>query len=242
VADERKTLDDLTEVTSLQLTDVLLTKRPGGATSKTEVRDVLNLYKVADAVHAAGAKSAVDDADELPVADSGAAFALKKFTLANMITSIFKTARIIANAQFASATFKLFNAASTPRALTFNTAALTADRTLTLPDRNVDLGNLAGPTFVATANTTAAGAFQKQTGFASVTRISTGVYRYVLANPAPDLNYNFFFNLGPGNSTAVQGAKEDSAFSRTTTTFQILISNSATNTVFDSNHSVGVTL
>jgi len=63
----------------------------------------------------------------------------KRGTLAGLVSSIFTTARTIANGQFAAATFKLFNAAGTPRALTFNTTALTADRSVTLPDANVDL-------------------------------------------------------------------------------------------------------
>ncbi len=37
MVDQRLTLDELNEVTNLQVTDLILTKRPGGATSKTEV-------------------------------------------------------------------------------------------------------------------------------------------------------------------------------------------------------------
>lgn len=65
----------------------------------------------------------------------------KKGTLTGLISSIFATARTIANAQFASASFKLFNAAGTPRALSFITTALTADHSITMPDANVDLVN-----------------------------------------------------------------------------------------------------
>lgn len=97
---------------------------------------------IAAAIHAATGKSALDDADELGLADSAASWALKKVTIANLITSIFKTTRTITNAQFASASFKLFNAAGTPRALTFVTTALTADRTVTASDENINFGHI----------------------------------------------------------------------------------------------------
>ncbi|CDZ55063.1 hypothetical protein [Neorhizobium galegae] len=74
---------------------------------------------------------------------------IKKGALTGLIASVFKTARTIANAQFAAATFKLFNAAGTPRALTFDLAALTADRVLTMPNANVDLSTVQAP-FVST--------------------------------------------------------------------------------------------
>jgi len=193
-----------------------------------------------DATHSAPSKSAIADADEFNVADSDDSFKAKRSTLAELISSIFKAGRIIANAQFAAPTFKLVNAAA--KAAIFNVSALTTDRTVTLPDRDLDLSGVVGSTFVATAYSTAAGAFLKQSGFLSVTRISTGVYRYVMAAPAPDLNYQIFGGLGPGASTGVQGWKEDASFSRTATTFQLMFTNSVTNTTFDINHSVGVTL
>ncbi|MBN9053585.1 MAG: hypothetical protein J0H80_07370 [Rhizobiales bacterium] len=99
---------------------------------------------IAAAIHAATVKATLDDADELVAADSAASWGLKKFTLANLISSIFKTARTIANAQFAAASFKLFNAAGTPKALTFDSTALTADRKITVPDKDVNLGDI-GP-------------------------------------------------------------------------------------------------
>lgn len=93
------------------------------------------------AIHGAPAKSNLADADEFGIWDSVAALA--KVTLSNLVASIFKTTRTIANAQFAAATFKLFNAAGTPRALSFITTALTADRTITMPDADIDLTRLA---------------------------------------------------------------------------------------------------
>ncbi|WP_210422022.1 hypothetical protein [Rhizobium leguminosarum] len=44
------------------------------------------------------------------------------------------------NPQFASASFKLFNAAGTPRAAKFDNTAMTADRTLTMQDRDMTVG------------------------------------------------------------------------------------------------------
>jgi hypothetical protein len=45
-----------------------------------------------------------------------------------------------ANPQFSTASFKLFNAAGTPRAAKFDNTAMTADRTLTLQDRDMTVG------------------------------------------------------------------------------------------------------
>jgi hypothetical protein len=81
------------------------------------------------------------DGDKLGVFDVSAA-ALVSMTISQFIDGIFKAARTIANAQFASASFKLFNAAGTPRALSFDITALTADRQILMPNRNVDLSRL----------------------------------------------------------------------------------------------------
>lgn len=97
---------------------------------------------VQSAINAAVNKALLHDNDRLPVTDSQASYGLKSATLLNIIDSIFQTTRIIGNGQFRAATFKLFNGASTPRALMFNTTALTADRTVTLPDANVDLNKV----------------------------------------------------------------------------------------------------
>ncbi|MDQ0132670.1 hypothetical protein J2T08_000571 [Neorhizobium galegae] len=96
------------------------------------------------AIHNAATKAALADADEMGVIDTAASNVLKKLTLANLITSIFKTARTIANAQFDSASFKLFNAAGTPRAAKFDNSAMTADCTLTLQNRDMTVGVVRG--------------------------------------------------------------------------------------------------
>ncbi|WP_105437678.1 hypothetical protein [Neorhizobium sp. T25_13] len=77
--------------------------------------------------------------DKIPVYDVSAGL-LTSLLYSELLAGTFKTSRTIANAQFDSASFKLFNAAGTPRALTFNTTALTADRVVTMPDSPVDLG------------------------------------------------------------------------------------------------------
>lgn len=90
-----------------------------------------------DLLSAATSDNTLDDTDEVVYLTGTTR---KRGTLAGLITSIFKTTRTIANGQFAAATFKLFNAAGTPRALSFITTALTADRTVTAADANMDLG------------------------------------------------------------------------------------------------------
>lgn len=94
-----------------------------------------------DLLSAATSDSTFDDTDEVVYLTGTTR---KRGALSGLITSIFKTTRTIANAQFAAATFKLFNAAGTPRALTFDSTALTADRKITMPNADVDLGFLAG--------------------------------------------------------------------------------------------------
>lgn len=85
------------------------------------------------------AKTTAVDADTFFIGDSAASEAPKKITLANIVPSVFTTSRTIPNAQFSSASFKLFNAAGTPRALGFDTTALTADRNITFPDADINL-------------------------------------------------------------------------------------------------------
>jgi hypothetical protein len=115
-----------------------------GATVRLSVDQMLGLIEASDVqagVAAATSDDTFADTDELSYLSGST---LKRGTLTGLLASIFKTARTIANAQFASATFKLFNAAGTPRALTFNTTALSADRVGTFPDADVDFGNV-GP-------------------------------------------------------------------------------------------------
>jgi hypothetical protein len=91
---------------------------------------------LAASIHGAAAKAAIADADEFGLADSAAAWVLKKTTLADFVTSIFKTTRTIANARFEGSTFGLILSAFR---LTI-AGALTAARTITVPDRDITLG------------------------------------------------------------------------------------------------------
>ncbi|MEJ8308617.1 hypothetical protein [Agrobacterium larrymoorei] len=137
MADERKTLDDLVQVTTLQATDLLLSKRPGGATSKATVKQLIDLADPAAVIHTADAKSTVVDNDEFGIADSADSFKLKKVKLSSLISSIFAATRKIANGGFVASSFKWWNDANT----FYHSIAATpsANRTITIPDRNVDL-------------------------------------------------------------------------------------------------------
>lgn len=98
---------------------------------------------VAYAVNAASALTGANLADDdLFFARDTSAAAGVSLTTLELIAGIFKSAHTIANAQFATASLKFFNAAGTPRALTFNTTALTADRAVTWPDAPVDVAAL----------------------------------------------------------------------------------------------------
>ncbi|MBY2918855.1 hypothetical protein [Rhizobium leguminosarum] len=163
--------------------------------SLTEGSDVQNLDdEIAAQLHGATTKAALADADEMFGANSAAGFGLIKYTLANLVSSIFKTARTIANAQFAAASFKLFNAAGTPRALSFITTALTADRTLTLPDADVDLSRVLK-----------AGASQNLTGTqVNFTAIPAGTKRITVSIVAMSTNGSSGVSLQLGDSGGIE--------------------------------------
>lgn len=92
-------------------------------------------------LNAAATKNAIADADKMPLLDSADSFNLKAYTLADLINSIFSTARTITNAYFAAATFRL-RAPSVAVYQLFDASPLTANRTLKLADRNTDLAKL----------------------------------------------------------------------------------------------------
>lgn len=123
--------------TAAEAGDLIPASRGGASGLLSVARILAAMQNIGLYISGATAKASLVDADLIGVSDSAASNVLKKTTLAQLVSSIFTTARTIANAQFASATFKLFNAAGTPRALSFVTTALTADRTVTLPDGNV---------------------------------------------------------------------------------------------------------
>lgn len=94
-----------------------------------------------DLLSSATSDNTLDDSDEVVYLTGTTR---KRGTLAGLITSIFKTTRTIPNAQFAASSFKMLNAAGTPRALTFSTTALTADRQITVPDADITLRRKGG--------------------------------------------------------------------------------------------------
>ncbi|MBY5734053.1 hypothetical protein HFO26_27785 [Rhizobium leguminosarum] len=123
----------ISTVASLQSSlDLKLSISAFSTTLATSLPGVLN---------AATTKNAIADADKMPLLDSADAFSLKAYTLADLINSVFKTARIITNAYFAAATFRL-RAPSVAVYQLFDASPLTADRTLKLANRDTDLGKL----------------------------------------------------------------------------------------------------
>lgn len=91
----------------------------------------------ASAIHNAATKAALADADELGVVDTAASNVLKKSTLANLIDSIFKTTRKIANAQFLSGSFTLFDSADPTKGLKFDASSVPSGITKTIRPQNV---------------------------------------------------------------------------------------------------------
>lgn len=170
------------------------------------------------------------DNDKLGVYDVSAG-ALASTLFSELIAGIFKTARTIANAQFASASFKLFNAAS--KALTFDTTALTADRKATMPDRDVDLGLVVPADVKAWVNFNGTGtvAIRASKNVSSITDNGTGDYTINFATPMPDINYaatlTSAVTASGGGSIgwlAVELLTNATTLSRTISTFRFLTS------------------
>ena len=169
IADEAVTLDKLAS----DVIGVVDAKADAAATTAA-------LAEKENLLSAATSDNTLDDTDEVVYLTGTTR---KRGTLSGLISSIFKTSRTIANAQFAAASFKLFNAAGTPRALTFDTTALTADRKITMPNADIDLGVLAsfGSTGEITLSSTAvditgipASARNLTLGFSNVTLSAAG--------------------------------------------------------------------
>ncbi|CDZ43101.1 Hypothetical protein NGAL_HAMBI1146_58740 [Neorhizobium galegae bv. officinalis] len=105
----------------------------------TTITNLIASNGVQPTVNAATAKTALADADVMPLLDSAASNGLKKVTLANLITSIFNGTRKIANGWFNADTFRLYKAATAFYSW-FDAVALTAIRKIVLPDRDITLG------------------------------------------------------------------------------------------------------
>ena len=164
---------DALDATATPTRDHELPAMDGGVTVKLSVAQIIGLIEAEDVeagIAAAPSDNDLADTDEVAYLTGTT---LKRGTLTGFIASVFKTARTIANAQFASATFKLFNAAGTPRALSFDTTALTADRTITVPDANITLSvPVFTKSFVSAEQTiTAAGTLSLAHGLAEPPRL-----------------------------------------------------------------------
>jgi hypothetical protein len=151
------------------------------------VFDPSNYYTKAGALKAAPA-----DTDILGIFDG----AFKTFTLANLISSIFKTARKIANAYFLSS-FRLWDATDNTKGLGFVLSAIATatTRLITAPDRDVDLSMVPS----AMAFFTGAGSAVLTRGFniSSVSRTSAGIY-VITFTTAPPANYGVSFSSTTG--------------------------------------------
>lgn len=92
------------------------------------------------AINNAAAKTVLADSDKLGIIDSAASNVLKHVTFANLIASIFVTARKIANAYFLSS-FRLWDASDDTKGLGFVLSSITTGTTrlLTMPDRDINL-------------------------------------------------------------------------------------------------------
>lgn len=133
---------------------------------------------VAAAIHAAAAKAAIADDDEIGLADSADGWVLKKFSLANLISSIFKTTRKIANAYFVTS-FRLWDAADPTKGLRFDLSAVSAGqvRKMIMADGDVDLGKIAniGGTGELTLSTNAIDILSIPASARSLTLVLSGV-------------------------------------------------------------------
>lgn len=96
-------------------------------------------------IHDAPVKAVLADADEFLLSDSAAGWALKKPTVANVVSSIFNATRKIVNGWFEGDTFRIYKAATAFYSW-FDVSALAAARKLTVQDRDVTIGIVRGAT------------------------------------------------------------------------------------------------
>ena len=117
------------------------------------------------------------DNDKLGVYDASAG-ALASVLISELIAGIFKTARTIANAYFAAASFRLVNAGA--KLLEVDISALTANRKMTMPDADISLADVGkiiglGQTWQdVSASRVALTAYQNTTGRPIIVACSIG--------------------------------------------------------------------
>lgn len=141
-------------------------------------------------LNAATTKNALADADEMPLLDSADSFSLKSYTLADLINSIFTTARTITNAYFAAASFRLRGPSAAVYQL-FDASPLTANRTLKLADRNTDLAKLGMELLAETVVSTPVAAVD----FPNVLSSAFDEYMIFLTDVAPSTVANMFMRM-----------------------------------------------
>ncbi|WP_105419186.1 hypothetical protein [Neorhizobium sp. T25_27] len=128
----------------------------------------------------------------------------RKTTVDGIVDGAFRTTAMWSDVQVASASFKIFNAAGTPRALTFNTTALTADRAATWPDANVDLGDIVKAW--VNFNGTGTLAVRSSKNILGVTDNGVGQYAPVFTSAAPHANYGVVGSCRIPASSGLAGA------------------------------------
>lgn len=158
---------------------------------------------------AATSDDTIDDTDEI-LYRTGTAFKRATFA-AGLIASIFQAGRTIANATFAGATFRLRNAA-TAFYLSTAVTALTANRTLTFPDADVDLGRINTLGFKLKQSVAPSGTAIDFTSFSSTVKKVTIVLRAVSLSTAGVLE----FRLGTAGGIVATGYVADFVWGNTT--------------------------
>jgi len=175
--------------------DHVIPAMDNNATVQLPIGDVVDLVganHLAKIHHDVSPKTVLVDADEFGVVDTEDSNSLKKVTLASLISSVFKTARKIADAYFLSS-FRLWDAADSTKGLAFNLSSIATatTRTIKMPDADVDLSNVVPSDVKAWVNFNGTGtvAIRASKNVSSVTDNGTGNYTVNFATPMPDANY-----------------------------------------------------
>lgn len=166
-------------------------------------RKTLALYNsvvagFAGAIHGSPQKSAVVDADEFGITDSGASFALKRSTLGNIVASIFTATRKIASAAFQDdVTF--YSAAGLTKGMKFLLSGVTAGatRVVRVPDLDTST-SLWEPISV---DTVVAQTTYTKTGLDAFEKIQVILLAGHTATPD-----RMFFSLSPDNGATLISA------------------------------------
>lgn len=177
----------ISEITGLA--EVLVSKADGDNTyTKSQVDTAIGTR--AALLSAGASDNTFTDTDELGYVSGTAQ---KRGTFAGLISSIFNGTRALTNAIFETATLKFRNA--TGKDLTFDTTALGANRVVTWPNANVNIGAFSGPpdlTLTSVSGSRALGTVYQNTG---------STCRVVSVDVA---NNGLTVNIGPTTAVAVR--------------------------------------